>query len=394
MRLYAMKLRVFLRTDSTFHDETASALLENANAPNGFGSIRGVGFDSFRKSISGYGLLAFLDQVDLRGMVESASQRKARPIREDFALDADQVAIFIVGHVDVAGQDHRAAVTIFLRNRGITNYPDAPVGMHEKQLPRELAVIGGSRSLPLVPTGQIKRVFGALQLDADLRRGDDRAVRADGWHLLRGGSRRGGRGRSRHGAAAARSRAGVAAAAAAAFLVVTVEHAGEASPVALLVLFATAAGFTAGRRAHRLAARSRSGAARSGAWRRASWLAADRSRAARRRAWRRASWLAADRSRAAWRRARRRAHGLAANRSRAARSRSRAARFGAAAFFVMATEQATEQTNAVLFAAARSFTAAAASAAAATTRTSGNDGRGRRGSRSGGWISARHPGCR
>src|SRR5262245_12250767 len=89
--------------------------------------------------------------------------------------------------------------------------------MHEKQLPRELAVIGGGVCIPMIPTGQIKRVAAAL-LEANLGRGDHgRAADSRGQGLAiatRGGAGR----RSADGSA---NRAGHRSAAAAASVATT-----------------------------------------------------------------------------------------------------------------------------------------------------------------------------
>src|SRR5262245_9303240 len=149
------------------------------------------------------------DQFQFGRAIEGATQGQAALLLQHLALDADQVAFIESVHRHVASEDHGTAVLIFLGNRGIPNDPAAPVGMHEEQLPRELAVIGGGASLPMIPTGQIKRVANALL--ADPGRVDDGRRAADGGgHLL--GLIRGGRnGRSGRTAAGVRRAAAIVA---------------------------------------------------------------------------------------------------------------------------------------------------------------------------------------
>src|SRR5207245_34736 len=113
---------------------------------------------------------------------------------------------------------------IFRGNRGIAKDPSTPVGMHEEQLPRELAVIGGGVSLPFIPTGEFKRVASPLLDPVGGGAADG------GRHLLGRGARgRGARDRARHdrgnarGAGAAAAVAGAATGVAALAVVVAME---------------------------------------------------------------------------------------------------------------------------------------------------------------------------
>jgi len=283
--------------------------------------------------------LISLDEIQLRSLIERSTQGEIGAFLQNFALDGDKVAFLIGLHVNVAGQDDRSTVAIFLRNRGITNDPNAPVGMHEKQLPRELAVIGGGVRLPFVPTGQIKRVANTLLTDRV--RADDRRSCADrGRHLLR--SSRTGRSRARDYVAAAAKAVVAAGVAAAAAIVVAVAMvmAGEprldavAQPftVVLAAIVATAIAARGRVAAHRL-------------------RAADRSRVAAH------GLRAADRGR------------LAARGWGAARSRSAAAGLAAAA--AVAMEQAVQPLAKTTAMTATGFFAAAATACAAAATTRG-----------------------
>lgn len=79
---------------------------------------------------------AAFDQGDFVGPIESAAERSLTLFGQNRAFDRDQVSFSIVRHGHVAGQNHRTSVSIFLRNRGVSQNPESAVGMHEEQLPR------------------------------------------------------------------------------------------------------------------------------------------------------------------------------------------------------------------------------------------------------------------
>src|SRR5262245_16435795 len=91
-------------------------------------------------SLSRRSMTAF-DEVDLAGPIKGSPKTEVCLFSQHLTLDAHQVAFSACAQVRVAGEDDRPAKLIFRGNRGVAKHPSTPVGMHERQLPRELAVI-------------------------------------------------------------------------------------------------------------------------------------------------------------------------------------------------------------------------------------------------------------
>src|SRR5712691_2828359 len=109
-----------------------------------------------------------LDDVDSFSPVERAAQILRGASRlEDVAVHRHQVSLAVVLHIHYRGEDDAAAEAIFGIDGGVTDHPEAAVGVHEAELPGHPAVV-------FLMTDAVKVLLADLGRRWELHLGDGR----------------------------------------------------------------------------------------------------------------------------------------------------------------------------------------------------------------------------
>src|ERR1043166_3461181 len=97
-----------------------------------------------------------VDELHRLNPVERAAQEHRTLLAEDLAVDGHEVALLIVVHAEIAGQNNAATVGVFFPQSCISQEPKTAVSMHVKQLSFQPAEIRRVIHARFIPTAKFK----------------------------------------------------------------------------------------------------------------------------------------------------------------------------------------------------------------------------------------------